>query len=144
MHPRDGEPQRGFGGAVPAAVYCGAPLREPGSEGDKEATLHELSCFIRHGCDCGLLLGERWAPLSPRAHPSEGVWGCCGLNHNPFSLGTNRAAVGWAWVRLLGLALGGEASQSSPQPCLPHPQLTGALDASPAPACPHSPPRVAR
>lgn len=46
-------------GPVLLAVYWGAPSRDPGleerqSEGDKETALHGLSCFVHHGCDCGL------------------------------------------------------------------------------------------
>lgn len=51
-------------GPVLLATQSGAPYRNPGPEGvpwkereadgDKEATFHELSCFICQGSDCGL------------------------------------------------------------------------------------------
>lgn len=90
LHLCDSEPQRVPVGPVLLAVYWGPPSGDPGSEGmlqrekqsegDKKATC--------------CLAGERWAPLSPRAHSSEGIWWCWELGQSYFPLSSNRGAVG--------------------------------------------------
>lgn len=71
----DGEPQRGSRGACAPSCLLGYPMKGPRvrggdtegeAEGDKEAMLPESSCFLHHGCDCGLPSVEVELPSVPR------------------------------------------------------------------------------